>query len=120
MSLFNSGDFTLHSGRSSNFLIDCDALTDEDLNALANKVSGRIKFSRVIGIPNGGTRFSMALIPFIDDTKKYPVLIVDDVLTTGNSMEEMKKKIGGDPIGLVIFARSKPNWWIRSLFETGL
>ena len=31
MSLFQRGDFTLHSGGRSKFLINADALTDEDL-----------------------------------------------------------------------------------------
>jgi orotate phosphoribosyltransferase len=120
MSLFNSGDFILHSGKSSNFLIDCDSLTDEDLAALAKvKSQEMVPFSRVIGIANGGTRFAMALMPYAVD-KKAPTLIVDDVLTTGTSMEEMKNKIGGDTIGLVIFARTKPNWWIRSIFECSI
>ena len=120
MSLFNTGDFVLHSGKKSNFLIDCDSLTDEDLNALAKRVAQTVTFSNVIAIPpNGGLRFAFALAPYADP-KESKNLIVDDVYTTGGSMEEMKKKIGGDPIGVVIFARSKPNWWIKALFQSNL
>lgn len=35
MNLFKNGNFTLHSGAQSNYKIDCDALTDKDLETLA-------------------------------------------------------------------------------------
>lgn len=116
MSLFKSGEFTLHSGKVSNFLIDAEALTDEDLDALAKLVITQGfntgKFKQIIGVPRGGLRFAEALkkqSPL--DAKSSTVLLVDDVYTTGESLkaacEEQKKNTSViDIYGLVIFDRS--------------
>lgn len=120
MSLFQSGDFTLHSGQKSNFKIDCDALTDEDIEHLALQFAWRLRFEEIVGIPRGGLRLAAAL-------EKYagimgPLLIVDDVLTTGASMEAKRQEIlAKDPdmpiIGAVIFSRMvPPPSWITPLF----
>lgn len=73
----------------------------------------------VVGIPRGGLRFAAALRPYAvlhSDT----VLIVDDVLTTGASMKEMrslKESQGYHTIGLVIFARKQPPTWVEPIFR---
>lgn len=120
MSLFNFGKFKLHSGNISNFKIDCDYLSDDDIEALAKVVSDIIEFGKVIGIPRGGIRFAKALEKYClsgDDT----TLIVDDVFTTGSSMEEAKSellKVSHMPVvGVVIFARNTCPWWVMSLFD---
>ncbi len=61
MSLLKQGEFTLHSGEKSFFKIDCDFLTDEDIETLAFMVSKKIKFSGVSGVPTGGNRLKKAL-----------------------------------------------------------
>lgn len=89
MNLFNydKNKFKLHSGRKSDFKIDCDALTDEDLAALAKKVSqSHLRFREVIGIPKGGLRFAEALKPYC--RRRGDILIVDDVYTSGGSMRD--------------------------------
>ena len=118
--LFQSGDFTLHSGDKSTWKIDCDALSDDDLASLAALASRNLpKFRDVVGIPRGGLRFAAALLPYAvlhSDT----VLIVDDVLTTGASMKEMrslKESQGYHTIGLVIFARKQPPTWVEPIFR---
>jgi len=40
MNLFQFGDFSLHSGSKSKWKIECDALTDEDVEALAQATVG--------------------------------------------------------------------------------
>ena len=115
MSLFNSGDFRLHSGDHSNFLIDCSALTIKDWRALAALVASHIKFRKVVGIPQGGLALAYALERYQSD--EGPTLIVDDVLTTGASMEATREKVGEPVIGIVVFARGKCPGWVRPIFR---
>jgi len=111
-SLFQLGNFTLHSGSKSYYRINCDVLTDDDWSALARMVYERVdRFREVVGIPQGGLKLAEALKPYCAPILRYPILIVDDVLTTGNSMKELRKEIGTVCIGAVVFARGKcPSW----------
>ena len=114
MNLFQSGNFVLHSGAHSNFKINCNALTDEDWKALASIVSKKFKFGKVWGIPRGGTKLANALLSYITEGR---AIIVDDVFTTGNSMEEARRVFGEDSIGVVVFARHTPPLWITPIFK---
>ena len=125
MNLFESKDFTMHSGGRSDFKIECDALTDEDIATLAKIISSRVSFRSVVGVPSGGIRLANALKPYCIFDIDAPVLIVDDVLTTGASMEEEKTKYeetyGASKkrvfLGVVIFARGKCPDWIKPIFQ---
>ena len=128
MSLFNLGDFTLHGGSKSKWKIDCDALTDDDINTLAHIIHKLVgPFRTVEGIPTGGLRLAKALEPLagsVGGLGRNIHLIVDDVLTTGGSMERARQKhMGQGPagrpgvMGAVIFARGKSPYWIRSVFN---
>lgn len=126
MSLFTAGDFTLHSGEKSDFLIDCDALTSEDLAALASAVRKRCPWfwGRTVGIPRGGMRFAEALRKYDFNRGQHPgVLLVDDVFTTGSSMKEHMHKLldEGVPVdkirGVVIFARAETPEWVWPIFR---
>ena len=111
------GKFKSHSGRLLNYKIECDDLSNKDIACLAYIISRKLKFKQVIGIPRGGTRLAKALTKYISPTSKN-ILIVDDVYTTGNSMEEAKKKLNYKYTrGAVIFFRAKecPSW-IRPVF----
>ncbi len=117
MSLFNYGEYVLHSGSKTDFFIDCDALTDEDWDALAQMTITRFgPFSEVEGVPEGGLKFADACKRYL--TKEGGLLIVDDVLTTGASIHEQR----GDreAQGVVVFTRTmrKPDW-VTSLFLPG-
>ena len=118
--LFEKKNFIMHSGEKSNFKIECDALTDGDIETLAYLISKRFKFAGVYGIPTGGLRLAKVLNKYIDEFGDY-YLIVDDVLTTGTSMEEARKKLmRHEPIiGVVLFSRSKSpiKKWIRPMFN---
>lgn len=122
MSLFQTGEFNLHSGQKSTFKIDCDALTDEDIKTVALMLVHRLPaFGFVIGVPQGGLRLAKAMKPFIVEDSNNR-LIVDDVLTTGGSMEKFKKDMYlpiFHPVvfGAVIFARSFTPDWITPLFR---
>lgn len=120
MALFNKGFFKLHSGAISNLKIDCDVLTDEDYEALAFLIAKHFKFGDVYGIPDGGAKLAAALKPYITSDSLY-CLLVDDVLTTGKSMQKWRKEIERDArfvvLGVVIFARSKCPGWITPIFQ---
>ncbi len=104
----------LHSGARSTWKIDCDALGEEDLATIAALMVLLVpKFGSVEGVPTGGLRLAEKMNFYITEG---PHLIVDDVLTTGISMEEIRR--GRDAIGAVIFARGKCPSWIRPLFTT--
>jgi len=114
--LFVRKDFVMHGGGTAHYKIEADALTDEDIETLAWIIADKGKFKRVVGVPRGGIRLAIALQKYV--STEGPTLIVDDILTTGGSMEEAKAKIG-DPtaIGIVIFARNRCPSWVRPIFE---
>jgi len=119
--LFIKQDITLSSGKKSDFKIECDALTDEDLECIAYLISKKITFEAVIGVPAGGLRLKRALDKYCAEHSGR-TLICDDVLTTGKSMENIrmlaKKAVKADNvIGVVIFARGKCPKWIIPLFQ---
>ena len=117
MNLFQSGDFTLHSGEHSAFKIHCDVLTPADWETLAAMVAARIPFRFAVGVPKGGLPFARALLRHEDRRRDdLPVLIVDDVLTTGASMEETRASMLNCPIvGVVVFARRECPDWIHPI-----
>ncbi len=131
--LFQLGDYTLSSGRKSAWKIDCDALTDDDMKALAAMAAERLDwfpFSRVVSVPKGKSdspidnaqRFAMALWPFCATDELGRVLIVDDVLTSGESMRACNAAVAElsdveSIMGLVIVAREKPPGWIIPLLQ---
>jgi orotate phosphoribosyltransferase len=127
--LFNTGEYTLHSGGKSDFIIDCQALTAEDWLALARMAQGVILFPyrEVIGIPQGGLPFADALrLHASTEPGVKTVLIADDVLTTGTSMEEeralLMKERGlapHDVLGVVFCARGPWPEWVTPLFIHG-
>lgn len=86
--LLNYGNFTLASGKISDFKIDCDFLTDEDIETVAKKAAlSAGRFGKVYGVPSGGLRLAAALEKYANDFSSR-VLIVDDVLTTGGSVKK--------------------------------
>ena len=124
MNLFQLGNFVLHSGQQSSFKIECDALTEQGWETMAAVIANNWElFCNVIGIPYGGVKLASCLAKYAVDSDVSPkVLLVDDVLTTGNSMEEYKwhieNEIGDGPvIGAVVFARGKCPDWIFPVFQ---
>jgi len=127
--LFARKSFTSHSGVPLEWKIDCDALSDVDIATIAYVISKRWKFRWVYGIPTGGSRLAEALLPWTTEVApsdpqyphgQLPILIADDVLTTGASMEEAYNSIVGDKIGVVIFARGPHASWIHPIFTVNL
>jgi orotate phosphoribosyltransferase len=127
---FIPGGIKLHSGKVSKFKIDCDAFTDADIECLAWMINEHLsnlttaRFFKVFGIPRGGIRLAKALEKY-EQRDGEVVLIVEDVLTTGRSMNEMREKVekeypNDEIFGVVIFSRASSkegSFWIRPMFE---
>jgi len=113
VSLFQIGSFKLNSGLISPYKIDCDWLTDQDIDCLAMLLVSRVKpFSVAEGVPTGGMRLAKAMQRYANHGG---LLIVDDVFTTGGSMT--RQKAGRIAQGAVIFAREACPEWIVPLFR---
>jgi orotate phosphoribosyltransferase len=114
--LFQIGDFTLHSGNTSKFKIECDALVDADWDAIAMWIRTRYRFSEVYGVPTGGTKLADRLKDYTTPNSCF--LIVDDVFSTGVSMQAARDKFGRlDTLGVVVFSRGQCPQWIQPIFQ---
>lgn len=115
MALFQLGAFSGHAGAALPFKIEGDALVSADYDALAWVIGSNRTFSSVHGVPRGGLPLAVALQSYA--TTDGPPLIVDDVLTTGTSMEAFRQRLGLlNPLGVVIFARGPCPNWIHPVF----
>lgn len=124
--LFQTGDFTLRSGKKSRYKVECDALTAEDWAGIAAAIMEEKllpPFSGVGGVPRGG-------LPLADAMRRYVTpdartcLVCGDIVTTGGSMERYKKQLQYAPavtgfdryVGVCFIARGKcPDWVIPFL-----
>ena len=118
MSLFIREDFISHAGLPLTWKVECDALTDNDYEALAKIVSEKLTFRDVKGIPRGGIPFEKSLKPYCTNDENDPLLIADDVYTTGTSMREVYEE---GAIGIVVFARNEiTDDWIKAIWQLSI
>ena len=122
MNLFQSVDFISHSGLELKWKIECDALSDPEWFTISQMIMEiSVPFKEAIGIPRGGTKLGSLLNQYGTGKRKDPILLVDDVLTTGESMKQFKTKRSwrypSDYIGWVVFARNKCPDWVTTLFQ---
>ena len=118
--LFQKVDFKSHAGLDLSWKIEMDALSDNEWKCIAHMITELSQpFRAAIGIPRGGLKLGGYLNEYSTQNPKDPYLIVDDVLTTGGSMEEFKEEHFKDKkvVGWVVFARRKPADWINTLFQ---
>ena len=107
------GWFRSHSGLELPWKIELDEWPDFVWRSIAELIGTRVNFSDVIGVPTGGLK----LARYLEEWRTKSVvrrLIVDDVLTTGASMEALRR----DPtdLGVVVFARGPLPTWVLSIF----
>lgn len=127
MSLLQWGDFTLHSGDKSWWRIDCDAFTDSEIELLAKLIAEKVGEFNEITFPISHPGSCVPkLAKALDRYKEYKEskvliqLVVDDVLTTGNSIQlykDYEKHNGVICKGAVIFARGECPEWVTSIFQ---
>jgi hypothetical protein len=115
MDLFHIGAFELRNGQHSPFDIDCSVLTGWDISVIGQMMLDVLPlFGEVEGVSRSGLRLAEYLQHYVTEGD-YPLLIVDDVLTTGISMEE--HRAGRYACGAVIFARGPCPEWVTPLFQ---
>jgi pyrimidine operon attenuation protein/uracil phosphoribosyltransferase len=78
----------------------------------------------VLGIPRGGSQLARALKQHVDlsvdgEGRHYPIIIADDVLTTGRSFKDARSSLDPSekPIGVVVFARGECPDWVWPIFR---
>ena len=74
--LFQHGASRLHSGGRTNLLIDCQALSDASLDAIARALSDKYCWDKVIGVPNGGLRFAAAFSKYRAGWQMNGILLI--------------------------------------------
>ncbi|HUY62336.1 MAG TPA: hypothetical protein VMV50_00890 [Candidatus Paceibacterota bacterium] len=119
MPLFEWEKFRSYADHELLYKIECDALSDESIEAIAKIIAHEHRFRAVYGVPTGGNRLAAALARY-ETPGVGLALIVDDVLTTGTSMEEARRKLGlslQEVFGIVIFARGSLPSWVKCLCE---
>ena len=121
--LFQSIDFTSHSGLDLSWKIEMDALSDPEWFTIKKMIMELTPpFKEAVGIPQGGTKLGDLLNEHGTGKEEDPICIVDDVLTTGESMEYFltqyqRNRRPFTVIGWVVFARGQCPGWVTSLFQ---
>ena len=121
--LFQSIDFTSHSGLDLSWKIEMDALSDPEWFTIKKMIMELTPpFKEAVGIPTGGSKLGDLLNEHGTGKEDDPICIVDDVLTTGESMEYFltqyqRNRKPFTAIGWVVFARGQCPGWVTSLFQ---
>lgn len=94
MELFQAYKFKSHAGLDLTWKIECDALSDSEWAVLADMIMEfePRPFKSVAGIPRGGIKLAEALQRYATGEPRHNTLIVDDVLTTGQSISDFTQE----------------------------
>jgi hypothetical protein len=106
--MFEYGAFRSHSGLILPWKLNCDDFTDRDWDCVSRIIARKFAYAKVFGVPTGGLKMAEACNRFT--AEGYPILIVDDVLTLGSSIEEQRAKAKRDypgvpTFGVTVFSR---------------
>ena len=120
--LFQKVNFKSHAGLDLTWKIEMDALSRDEWECIAEMIIElSVPFREAVGIPRGGTILGTLLNQHGTGKREHPICIVDDVLTTGGSMNEFKRKRQwrnpSKYIGWVVFSRSQTPHWVNALFQ---
>lgn len=122
--MFKWKPFKSHAGKPLSWKIECDDLSDEDIDCLAKLVYTKYSYEEV-SYPSTNSANVINLVSKLERHKSfnadYDYLIVDDVLTTGKSMNDIYEHLhtnhGYKIKGVVIFARNECPDWITPIFQ---
>ena len=118
--LFESGEFTSHAGLKLNWKLECDAIKPEEWHVLAKiiKEYEHQPWQKAVGIPTGGWALGNALDKYSTGNPNDPILIADDVYTTGTSFKEFVQASYSDvaTIQWCVFARQPTIGKVKALF----
>ena len=122
--LFQKIDFTSHAGLDLTWKIEMDALSHREWECISHMIRELSPpFREAIGIPRGGNVLGKLLNRHGPGKEEDPICIVDDVLTTGMSMDTYREEMDIErwqkscALGWVVFARVRPPKWIKALFQ---
>ena len=121
--LFKSINFKSHSGLNLSWKIECNALSDPEWFTISKMIMELTPpFREALGIPRGGVKLGDLLNEHATGNEKDPICIVDDVLTTGESMEDFltqyqRNRRPFTVMGWVVFARDRCPPWVAALFQ---
>lgn len=120
MNLFQDGEFVGHAGLPLSWKIECDAISNKEWRCLAKMIMEyQINpFSKAEGIPRGGVALGDALNEYATGNPDHPVLVADDVYTTGTSFKDYKKTFYPNEFVYqwCVFARSNATNGVNALF----
>ena len=106
----------MNSGGIARYKIECEALTDEDFETLAWLIAQKGEIREVHGVSNNGRRLAEYVKQHLSNNGVQ--LILDDVLTTGATMEAARRDLGWhDALGVVIFSRGPCPRWVLPIFS---
>ena len=122
--LFQKIDFTSLAGLDLTWKIEMDALSHREWECISHMIRELSPpFREAIGIPRGGNVLGKLLNRHGTGKEEDPICIVDDVLTTGMSMDTYREEMDIErwqkscALGWVVFARVRPPKWIKALFQ---
>jgi hypothetical protein len=118
--LFQKIDFISHAGLPLTWKLECDAISDNEWITLAHMIREYEdqNWQYAVGIPTGATKLGEILTRYGTGSVKDPVLIVDDVYTTGKSFIDFEAKHYADKkvIKWAVFARKPTENGVKALF----
>ena len=123
--LFQKMNFVGHSGKKLTWKIECDAIQSSEWVTIAHIINELEKrpFGEVVGIPRGGVTLGNILQGYATGKDEDPLLIVDDVMTTGGSFkyfaeQHFRNRPYRKFFGWCVFNRGSDNApaWVTSLF----
>ena len=121
VALFDDEEFISHAGLKLGWKIEMDALYTDDWRCLAKMIMEyeNRPFREAVGIPRGGVRLGQMLDKYSTGNPNDPVLIVDDVYTTGTSFREFiaEQYPNEKVICWTIFARNPVTDNVNALFQ---
>jgi hypothetical protein len=130
MSLLQHGNFKLHAGGDSWWRIDCDDMSDAELGIIARMIAEHHGPFNGVVCPkshygSAAPRLVAALEQYKTNLYSPTFILVDDVLTTGSSMEALRQfiiagRVGISAKGYVIFARDECPDWVTPVFQCRL
>lgn len=124
--MFKFKNFKSHTGKLLSWKIECNDLSKDDIKCITNVIIHRISYQHVLCPPTKSKQLRRLIALLKHHATKegrYAYLIIDDVLTTGKSMEQEYQFLQNHGIekrlitGIVIFARNECPHWITPIFQ---
>ena len=118
--LFQKTNFTSHSGIRMTWKIECDSISLMEWECIAHmiKETEQQPWRKAIGIPRGGVPLGLCLDKFSTGVETDPILIADDVYTTGKSFNDFvnENHPNDATIQWCVFARQPTRGRVKALF----